>query len=92
MVSPWGRSLFIPDAMEDWAFQTGLNPTVLAWLAVALTIGATKTRAARLLGVSRQTVHKYCRAIRLVPPEQWLDQVRDLLTFNPAPFTRRSPL
>jgi len=82
------HALFIPDAMEAWAAQHSLNPTLLAWVALALTLGCTKTQVARWSGVTRQRVHTYCRVIRLAPPEQWLGHVRDLLTFNPDPFRR----
>lgn len=89
-LSPADGVLFVPPSVEAWAAQHHLSPTLLAWLALILTFGLTKTESARWLGVSRQTVQKYCRKIGLLPPDRWVAYVRDLLTFNPAPF--RAPL
>ena len=90
MIDPPSTGLLVPEAMAFWAHQHGLDATMLAWVALALLLGATKTQIAAFLGVSRQTVHKYCRHVSLASPNQWLLQVRDLLSFNPDPFGRGS--
>lgn len=76
--------LFVPEALEAWAAQHGLGPSLVAWMAIGFTLGYNKTQLARALGVSRKTIHKYCRPIRVIPPDEWLAYVRDLLLFNPG--------